>query len=174
MKRLPYIILVSLILSSCAPVLRYDLMKTGIRDIRLSEMKENPAQYRGKLLILGGIIINTTVTKEGSLIEAVYVPVDSRGYLKGVRVSDGRFLAIFRGRELLDPVIFREKKEITLAGVFVGTRIGKIGEMEYIYPLFEIEEIYLWGEKREQYYPYWWYDPWWHEFWWYDPWWRYR
>lgn len=174
MKRLFYIILVSLILSSCAPVLRYDLMKSGIRDIRLSEIKENPAQYRGKLFILGGIIINTTVTKEGSLIEAVYVPVDSRGYLKAVRVSNGRFLAIFRGRELLDPVIFQEKKEITLAGVFVETRTGKIGEMEYIYPLFEIEEVYLWGEKKEQYYPYWWYDPWWYEFWWYDPWWRYR
>jgi outer membrane lipoprotein len=164
MRKLYPLITVAVLLVSCAPVLKYDLMKSGIFDVRLSEIKENPVANKGRLFILGGIIVNTTVIKEGSLIEAIYVPVDSRGYLKGVRVSNGRFLAIFRGKELLDPLIFSEKREITLAGVFLETREGKIGEMEYVYPLFEIEELYLWEEeKKEPYYPYlyWWYEFWW-------------
>jgi outer membrane lipoprotein len=161
MKKLFPIIPLSLILFSCAPVLRYELMSSGIRDLRLSEIKENPVQYRGKLFILGGIIVNTTVTKEGSLVEAIYVPVDFRGYLESVKISNGRFLAIFRSKELLDPLIFREKRKITIAGVFIEARTGKIGEMEYIYPLFEIKEVYLWEEEKEWYYPYWHHDFWW-------------
>jgi len=48
----------------------------------LSELNSAPVMFEGKLYILGGQIVNTRVTKDGSLIEAIYVPVDSRGYLK--------------------------------------------------------------------------------------------
>ncbi|MCK5427505.1 MAG: Slp family lipoprotein, partial [Thermodesulfovibrionia bacterium] len=67
-------------------------------------------------------------------------------------------------------------------GVFRGTRLGKIDEMDYSYPFFEIEELYLWEEMRDyyrrypyppSYYPYWRYSPWWYDPWGYDPWWRY-
>lgn len=171
----PYLIILTIMmLFSCAPVLRQDLMNRGTFDIRLSEIRENPDLYRGKLLIFGGIIVNTTVTKRGSLIEAIYVPVDSRGYLKGVRVSNGRFLAIYpRDNGLLDPLLFHQKREITLAGEFIETHTGKIDEMEYTYPFFEIKELYLWEEKEDYYYispPY---PLWYYRHLWYDPWWRY-
>ncbi len=176
MRKLITVILISLIVLSCAPVLRHDLMKRGFIEIRLEDIKKTPALSKGKLFILGGIIVNTKVTKEGSLIEAIYVTVDSRGYLKNISASNGRFLALYKG--FLDPLIFRQNREITLAGVFKGTRTGIIDEVSYTYPLFEIEEFYLWEEKRDyyyrrppfphSYYPYWRYDPWR-----YDPWWRY-
>jgi outer membrane lipoprotein len=180
MRRLLPMMLIGLMVLSCAPVLRYDLMKRGIFDVRLSDIKKTPAPHRGKLFILGGIIVKTTATKEGSLIEASYVPVDSRGYLKNISASNGRFLALYKG--FLDPLIFRHKRELTIAGVFRGTRLGKIDEMNYTYPFFEIEELYLWEEMRDyyrsypyppSYYPYWRYGPWWYDPWWHDPWWRY-
>jgi outer membrane lipoprotein len=177
----PYLtIFICLLLFSCAPVLRHDFLNQGTYDVRLSEIRQNPALNKGRLFILGGIIVNTTITKEGSLIEAVYVPVTSRGHLKKLKASNGRFLALYRGKELLDPVIYEEKREITIAGEFVETRKGKIGETEYDYPLFEIKEIYLWEEIRKKGYyyyipppfppylpyPHWnyphrYYDPWW-------------
>ena len=169
MKKPLLAVLSVLILFSCAPVLRYDLMGKGILNARLSELKENPVSYREKLFILGGIIVNTTVTKEGSLIEAIYVPVDFRGYLKSSGISNGRFLAIYKG--FLDPVIFNQEREVTIAGIFKGTRTGNIGEMEYTYPFFEIEEIYLWEKRQDEYYPpylyypYWRYELWWHDYW---------
>lgn len=147
-------------LSSCASVLRKDLMEEGIYDFNLSEVKQNPVSYEGRLFILGGIIVRTTVTKEGSLIEAIYAPVNSQGYLRGITATDGRFLAIFKGKELLDPLIFSEKREITLAGRFIELRKGTIDEREYSYPFFEIEQVHLWKETREsnyydyRYYPY--------------------
>ncbi|MBE0426124.1 MAG: Slp family lipoprotein [Nitrospirae bacterium] len=168
-----------LFILSCAPVLRKEVMDVAIRDVSFSDIKQNPAFYRGKIFVLGGIIVNTRATPEDSLIEALYVPVDSRGYLKGVGTLHNRFLAIFPMESgLLDPMVFRPQREITLAGEFIGTREGKIDEMDYVYPLFRIKELYLWEEKKEYYivpyyyepYPYWWDYP----YWGYRPYWRWR
>jgi outer membrane lipoprotein len=148
-----------LIFSSCAPVLHQDYMKSGIFNANLSEIKQNPSLNQGQLFIFGGVIARTTATKEGSIIEGIYVPVNSRGYLKNLYGGNGRFLAIYRGREFLDPLIFSEKREITLAAEFLGTRNGKIGELDYIFPFFEIKEVYLWEEIRHRDYYYYYYPP---------------
>ena len=151
MKKAFYTILASLILiTSCTPVLQKDLIKNGTFDINPADLRQESSQYTGTLYILGGIIAKTTVTEEGSLIEALYVPVDSRGYLKERAQSNWRFLALYRGEEFLDPLIFDEKREITIAGEFTGTRKGMIGEVEYIFPLFEIKEIHLWEETKDR------------------------
>lgn len=184
MKRylLTIFVLCTLFIISCAPVLRKEIMDVAIRDVPFQDIKKNPELYRGKLFVLGGIIVNTKLTPEGSLIEALYAPVDSRGYLKGIGASQNRFLALFPQESgILDPVIFRSEREITLAGEFTGIREGKIDDMDYRYPFFRIREIYLWEEKKEYYltpyykpYPYWWDYP--YPYWrWEHPyWWRYR
>lgn len=160
------VLIIIMLLFSCAPVLRKELMDTATRDIPFLDVTENPDIYRGRLFALGGIIVDTRITEKGSLIEVVYVPVDSRGYLKEVELLTRRFLAFYpRDKGLLDPTIYRRGREISLVGEFIETRKGKIDEMEYIYPLFEIKELHLWEEKKPYYiappYPYWWYNPWW-------------
>jgi len=149
MKRSYLMLFITVFFFSCVPVLQKDLMQRGIFNPSLSEVKQSPILNSGKLYILGGIIVKTTVTKEGSLIEAIFVPVNSYGYLKDYTTSSERFLALYRGQGLLDPLIYKENREITLAGKFIEVRKGTIGEMEYDYPLFEIEGIYLWEENRE-------------------------
>ncbi|MDI6890425.1 MAG: Slp family lipoprotein [Thermodesulfovibrionales bacterium] len=174
MKKFFLIIFVVITVLSCAPVLRQEIMETGIRDFSLSDTRNNPDLYRGKPFILGGLIVNTKFIERGSLIEAVYVPVDSRGYLKDMELSNGRFLAIFpKEKGLLDPLIYRRGREITLAGEFIEVRSGRIDEMEYTYPVFEIKEIYLWKERKvyyPDYRPYWCDYPYPYHYWW-DPWW---
>lgn len=175
-------IVIALFLFCCAPVLRKELMDLSIRDVSLAEIKRSPDLYKGKLFALGGIIVNTKVTAEGSLIEALYVSVNSRGYFKGISSSNGRFLALFpQETGFLDPMIFRNRREITLAGEFVGLRVGMIDETEYLYPFFRIVELYLWKERSNYYYvtppyyapyPYYW---WGYPYWWWDyPYWRHR
>ncbi|UCH80599.1 MAG: Slp family lipoprotein [Nitrospiraceae bacterium] len=139
------------LIASCTYVLQEDLMKSGTIDINPASLRQDTAQYTGKLYILGGIIAKTTVTDEGTLIEALYVPVDSRGYLKDAAPSNWRFLALNRGEEFLDPLIFSTNKKVTIAGVFKETRKGMIGEMEYTFPLFEIREVHLWEETKYRY-----------------------
>jgi len=145
-----------ILFSSCTPVLQKDLLKSGTFDINPADLRQDASQYMGNLYILGGIIAKTTVRDEGTIIEALYVPVTSRGYLKDNEPSNWRFLALYKGKEFLDPIIFDEKREITIAGEFKGTRKGMIDEIEYDFPLFEIQEIHLWEETRDRdlyYYP---------------------
>jgi outer membrane lipoprotein len=155
MKRLLPAIIIPILLASCAPVLSPEVMDRGRYDPDFDELVSNPDAYRGTFYILGGIIAKTRATAGGSIIEALYVPVNNWGYLKGYRLAGGRFLALYRGSKILDPMIFRKNREITIAGEFIGTRTGKIDDADYTYPLFEIREFYLWEEpeKREYYYP---------------------
>ncbi len=165
-------------LFSCAPVLRHDTMNKAIREFSFSDINKEPEHFKGKLFVLGGIIVDTKAMPDGSLIEAIYVPVNSRGYLKEVRKSYNRFYAIFpKESGFLDPLIFHRNREITLAGEFVEFKKGKIDEMEYSYPLFTIKELYLWPETRGYYFYPVYYEPfpfrWYYPFWWDRPyWWR--
>lgn len=167
-----------LLIIACTPVIRKDLMDASFRNPSLADMQSDPVLHRGKLFVLGGIIVSTKVTAEGSLIEALYAKVDSRGYIRGVDMSMGRFLALFpKGSGILDPMIFRQLRYITFAGEFTGLKEGRIDEMDYSYPFFMIRELYLWEEPEpflslppyyEPYpwgYPYWW-DPYWNSPWW--------
>lgn len=139
-------------------------MDAAIRNASLTELKQNPEPYKGKLFVFGGIIVSDTVTTEGSLLEAIYATVDSRGDLKDIRSSDGRLLALFpKESGILDPVIFQKGRRITLAAEFLGTKPGKLGDVPYVYPFFRIRELYLWEKERayyySPYYPYYPYDP---------------
>jgi len=132
-------------------MLRQDSIDRATFNYQSSEIKQNPASYRGNLFVFGGIIVSTTAVERGSLIEALYAPVDSRGYLKNVQDTGDRYLAIYpKDYGFLDPMIFREGREITMAGEFIGLQTGKIDEMDYIFPVFQIEEVHLWrGTSKE-------------------------
>ena len=164
-------------LSGCTPVLNRELMREGAHNVPLSQIKDHPDANQGKLFIFGGVIVDTRGTDKGSQIEALYVPVSKSGYLKGLEQYEGRFLALYpRTSGMLDPIIYKKGREITLAGTFTGNRQGKIDEMEYRYPVFEIKQIYLWEERRDYSmmpaYPYYYNYPYPYPFGWYDPWWQ--
>jgi outer membrane lipoprotein len=165
MKRIFLISAVVLVLAACSPVLTRGVMKEGAREFSLNYLRETPEVFEGKLFILGGLIVETRFTEKGSQLEALQVPVDSFGYLERSAHSQGRFLALYpKSKGFLDPMVYMKGREVTLAGEFLETRKAKIDEMEYVYPVFEIKEIYLWEERRDYdwpaypyYYPY--YDP---------------
>jgi outer membrane lipoprotein len=133
MKRIFFISAVFIVLAACSPVLTREVMKQGMRDVSFNQLRQEPDVYKGKLFILGGIIAETRFSEKGSQIEALSVPVDSLGYLQGSDHTQGRFLAVYpKSKGLLDPMVFKRGREITLAGEFVETRKGKIDDMEYV------------------------------------------
>jgi outer membrane lipoprotein len=176
MKRLLLIGISTLLIAGCSPVLDKRLLKEGAREFQLNHLLETPEVFKDKLFILGGVIVETKLTEKGSQIEALFVPVNSSGYLGDLQQYQGRYLALFsRSKGLLDPMIYKKGREITLAGNFVEVRKGKIDDMEYVYPVFDVRQIYLWDEYRyynyywpgyyPSYYPYYYgspylYDPW--------------
>jgi outer membrane lipoprotein len=172
MKRVIAIGIVSLLLASCAPVLDRQLMREGQRDASFDELRSDPDVYKGRLYILGGLIAEARFTEQGSQLEVLAVPVDSFGYLKEHERSNGRFLAVLpKSKALLDPLVYKKGREVVLACEFREIREGKIDEMAYDYPVFEIRQIHLFEEEQQYYnmypYPYYpypypyWYSPYW-------------
>lgn len=172
MKRLLLIGLFAL--AGCSPVLNREYMDAGARNFTPSHLAETPEVFKDKLFVLGGVIVETKLAEQGSQIEALFVPVDRYGYLKSASRYQGRFIAFYpKSQGILDPLIYKKGREITVAADFAGARPGKIDQMEYTFPVFNIRQIYLWEERDylplSYYYPYpyaypswnpWCYDAW--------------
>ncbi len=163
MKRFLLLMLIFLT-SACAPVLTEEIMNISSTEVPLSKIVQDPDFYKGKSFVLGGLIVKTEFSEEGSVLEAGYVPVDKRGHFKTLKPSNARFLALLpKAKGIIEPLLYKQGREVTLAGKFSEIRKDKIEKMEYDYPVFVIDEIYLWDEKTEERYinpyPRGYYDP---------------
>ena len=159
--------------SGCATIIKpHDLRDMGAdRAIGLSQVVKNPEAYKGKIALWGGEILRSVNKKEGTLIEVLQLPLDRSDRPKEVDASEGRFLVLNPG--YLDVAIYREGREITVAGEVQGVETLPLGEIEYIYPFLKAKKIHLWEIRPEtikvyhEYpsypcrYPYWWGYPYW-------------
>jgi len=155
----------------CAHVVSKDVRNQVDEGITFRQVFQSPDAYKGKVVVWGGVIINMTHQKEGTLVEVLQKPLEMDGQPEDVDRSEGRFLAFHKG--FLDDALFAKGRTITVAGEVIGSRKMPIGEIEYTYPFITTREVYLWPERsKERYVPYWyypgWYDPWWDP--WYGPW----
>ncbi len=160
MKRLFVLILLSVALVSCAHVISREYVEVAERNIPFNELRKNTNAYLNRVFIFGGIIAETRITGKGSEIEVVQTPLDRFGSITDRDLSEGRF--IIETTKYLDPLIYRNGRDITFAGMVTGSRKQSLGGGEYVYPVFEAKEIYLWREDIYYVYPYeypYWYDP---------------
>lgn len=116
--------------------------------ITLREVLKNPEKYRGKMVLWGGRILKVTNKKEGTIIEILQLPLDEYGRPKNTDRSEGRFMVFVP--EYLDPAIFREGRDITVVGNIVGTKSGKIGEVQYDYPFVQARDYHLWDVRPKR------------------------
>jgi len=178
MKKLIVISAVVFALFGCAHVISEDILQEANRQISFAQLRKEPRAYQGKTVLLGGVIVDTTNKKEGTLLEVYQTDTNSRGKPINLDVSGGRFLALYEG--LLEKEIYRKGRRVTIAGTVQGEQVLKLGQMDYRYPYIIIKDIHLW-EKQEsiRYEPYPWapWGPWWHPWYprypWHDPYWRY-
>jgi len=164
--------IVMLLLTSCAHVISRENVQSALTETGFEQITKNPDAFVGRTFILGGTILETKKTREGTEIEMVQNPIDRYGSIIDSDVSEGRFIIVTA--RSLDSFIYKKGRHITLAGILIGTRAKKLGDLEYTYLLFDAKEIYLWKKERYFYpyaydpfyypyytspYPYYWYDP---------------
>jgi outer membrane lipoprotein len=149
-----------ILLSGCAHVISKDLRTKSDLSLTLSQVRQNPNAFKGKLVVWGGEIIETVNQQDGTTqIEVFQRPLGWRGEPKETVASEGRFLIL--ADKYLDPYILRRGKKITVAGEMIGEKIKPLGEMDYRYLIVSSKQIYLWPEYYYRPYPYTYYDPWW-------------
>lgn len=129
-------------------------MRQGLDpSVSLSGLFESPETYKGKRVMLGGVITETRNLPQRTEIEVVQKNLDSYGYVESGDKTIGRF--IFSQPGYLESEVYSKGRTIVGAGKVLGGKKGKIGERDYLFPLIEAEEIHLWENYKDYYY----YDP---------------
>ena len=113
--------------------------------IPFSEILRSPEEHRGKVIRLGGVILNVANEERGTVLEILEKPLSWRGRPKPGDASGGRFMAVFV--TFLDKAIFRPHRAVTIIGEVIGVEKASIGEMAYDYPLLSGREIRLWQAR---------------------------
>lgn len=135
--------------------------------VDFARLLDNPAGYQGKTFLLGGVIVATEASREGSTLEVLRYTLDRSDRPLQADETSGRFLV--RTQKFLDPVLYASGRLVTLTGQFAAVETRPLGGVDYRYPLLTLGELYLWPKNEEyrlppgSYYPnrpFYWYDPW--------------
>jgi len=175
------VVIIALALAGCAESISDKFLKQADnKTVTFDQLIKNPEQYTENRVLLGGVIVSTENKNDGTLLEIYQTELDSSGEPKNIDVSNGRFLARYKG--YLDSQIYRSGRKITILGVVKGAEDRKIGEVDYHYPYLIINDLYLWSSTKTGYYPYYyhgyygplWWDPWYEWYYPYYPYWGYH
>jgi outer membrane lipoprotein len=168
-------LLLSLLLggfTACAPALSKKVRQEAGEPIPFESLLKQTEGYEGRVVVVGGYILETINETDGSRLTVLQAPLDSQNRPKSSDLSEGRFMV--SSSEFLDPAIYSRERRITVGGKVVGSQERKLGNLAYRYPVIEAIEIHLWSKEREctgPYYPY--YDPWYPPMYRYPHWYRY-
>ncbi|TVP79828.1 Slp family lipoprotein [Thioalkalivibrio sp.] len=91
----------------------------------------------------GGVIVGLHNRVDYTMLEVVSYPLRNQEP-RTSRMTDGRFR--LEVRDFLDPVDYRTGRRITARGPVERTEVGRIGEVEYVFPVMFASELYLWPE----------------------------
>lgn len=138
-KLLPIAIL--LFLSGCAHVVAPELRAQADKTLSTEDLFSDPDLHAGKTVIVGGMIIMTRILEEGTELEVLEKPLDSRGRPLDTDVSRGRFIVTHP--EQLDPAIFSPGRELTVAAEVLGLERRPLGEIEYPYVSLRAKAVYI-------------------------------
>ncbi len=149
MARFRYIRLVLLLAAiivlstGCARPFPSSVMDQVDKRISFTDLNKDPEIYKGKWVLLAGIIVRSRIEKDGSTtIEIAQKPADSDGRPLQTDETGGRFIAV--SKQFLDPVVYQGGREISIVGEVMGDMYRQLGDMEYRYPLLEVEALHLW------------------------------
>jgi outer membrane lipoprotein len=146
MVRLLLSSIVLFLLGACASGPGYDERQVNLAVTPRSAVAELD-MVRGQAVLWGGVILNTINMQSMTRLEVLAYPLNSSQMPQRNRDPLGRFLLKKQG--FLEPASYAEGRLITATGTIVGTDRGDVGGIEYIYPVIEAGDIYLWPRDSE-------------------------
>jgi outer membrane lipoprotein len=127
----------------CAHAISGSLRTQAEPPLPFTQLRANPEAYKDRTVILGGEILGTDNLRNGTHIEVLQKPLDRAEAPRLTDNTGGRFMALCN--DYLDPAVYAPGRRITVAGHVLGAYTGKVGEVEYLYPLISCLETRLWS-----------------------------
>jgi outer membrane lipoprotein len=128
--------------AGCAPPFAKGALEKVDRSISFRALQRAPDTFKGRWVMLAGVIIEARNTKEGTSIEVLQRPMDSRGRPYETDDTEGRF--IIMTDRFLDAAVYHPGRRIAVIAEVVGRKILPLGEIEYQYPVVVAKELHLW------------------------------
>lgn len=145
MKKLAVVLGIALLIQGCAYAISSPLADRADRDLSFEQLLADPDLHKGKLLILGGVIVQTAPRQNGTLITVAQKPLDYWGRPIRTTRTGGRFLLFHPAA--LDAFIYSPGREITAAAEAAGARLEALGDQEFADPVLVIKEVRLWEKQ---------------------------
>jgi len=137
---------IALLLQGCSYAISSDVSRTADRTIIFENLQADPSTFKGKTVILGGLIAQVRHVKNGTLIEIIQKELDYWGRPRRTNRTGGRF--IIHQARTLDVMVFAPDREITIAGEVTGTEERSADASAILYPLIMAKEIKLWPREK--------------------------
>lgn len=136
-----------LLTSGCASNVPREIQDPPVADLTVNQVRSDIDEYTGNTVRWGGIIASVENRENETWVEVVAQDLGSYGQPRDEDSSYGRFLV--RIEEFIDPQIYAEGRELTVAGVVESRIVRPIGEHPYTYPLIRATAYHLWPEYAE-------------------------
>jgi outer membrane lipoprotein len=130
-------------LVGCSPPFPRELLEKVEQNVSFTVLQKDSNPYVGKLLLLGGTIVETKNLKEGTRIEVLQRPLDGEARPESSDRTDGRFLIVTR--QFLDGTVYHQGRMITVIGEAAAPQVLPLNEIEYRYPVLEAKSLHLWS-----------------------------
>ncbi|WP_426702648.1 Slp family lipoprotein [Rhodanobacter sp. Col0626] len=130
-----------LMLAACAPAPIYKTTATAVIATPL-QAAQTPERYSNQPVIWGGRIVQVKVFSDHSEVELLAYPLDSSQRPKANDSGNGRFIAVLSG--YAEPLNYPSGALMTISGTLNGSRAGKVGEADYVFPLVAVAQSHVW------------------------------
>lgn len=110
-----------------------------------TQVAQSPDAFAGSQVRWGGIVARVENLEKDTLVEIVNLPLDYRARPLANQQTGGRFIARIQG--FLDPMIYKQGKEITVVGILSRAMPGMIGEHKVDFPVVDSSGHHLWQQR---------------------------
>jgi outer membrane lipoprotein len=145
MKKIAVLFSIMLFFQGCTYAISPDMADKADKTVLFEKLQADPDSFKGKIIIIGGTIAQTSDVNQGTLIEITQKPLDYWGKPERTKRSGGRFLVFHQGP--LNMMAYAPGVEITLAGEVLGTSSPMLGNKQYDYPVVLAKELKLWERE---------------------------
>ncbi len=159
--KLTFVLMGGALLAACASTPKQiDFDKPNLN---FTKVAQNPEAFNKQEVRWGGIVARVENLEKDTLIEVVNLPLGRQARPVASQETGGRFIARVPG--FLDPMIYKQGKEITVVGMLAEPMPGKVGEHKINFPVVDTRGHQLWEERPNYEYvevysawdPYWFY-----------------
>ena len=113
------------------------------RTVSFRDVQALPESYKGRVLVLGGEVLNAKRLRDNTQIELLQLPLeDGEEPSRDRQQSQGRFFAL--QQEFLDPATMIKGTRVTIVGEVSGAKTDRLDDVEYRYPTLIVKHLHVW------------------------------